>query len=80
LHTATYLTIVESIHGRHHVLPVTDRLSTQEAAHELGVSKPTLLRWIKDGKVTDVKRDRNNWRVFTADDVRRIREQMELDA
>jgi excisionase family DNA binding protein len=61
-------------------LPVADRLSTQEAARELGISKPTLLRWIKDGKITDVKRDRNNWRVFTADDIRRIREQMDLDA
>ena len=46
-------------------LPGAERLSTQEAARELGVSKATLLRWIKDGKITDVKRDRNNWRVFT---------------
>lgn len=59
-------------------MPVADRLHTHEAARELGISKPTLLRWIKDGKITDVKRDRNNWRVFTADDIRRIREQMDL--
>lgn len=59
-------------------MPDADRLATLEAARELGVSKATLLRWIKDGKITDVKRDRNKWRVFTAEDIRRIREKMEL--
>lgn len=57
-------------------MPGADRLNTHEAAQELGVSKATLLRWIRDGKITDVKRDRNNWRVFTAEDIRRIREKM----
>ncbi len=61
-------------------MPGADRFNTQEAARELGVSKATLLRWIKDGKITDVKRDRNNWRVFTPDDIRQIREKMELNA
>lgn len=59
-------------------MPDADRLNTQQAARALGVSKTTLLRWIKDRKITDVKRDRNKWRVFTAEDIRRIREKMEL--
>ena len=59
-------------------MPGADRLNTQEAARELGISKPTLLRWIKDGKITDVKRDRNNWRVFTPEDIRRIQDKMGL--
>lgn len=59
-------------------MPPAERLNTQEAARELGVSKATLLRWIKDGKITDVKRDRNKWRVFTPEDIRHIREKMEL--
>lgn len=59
-------------------MPDADRLTTLEAARELGVSKATLLRWIKDRKITDVKRDRNKWRVFTAGDIQRIREKMDL--
>lgn len=47
--------------------------TTDEAAKELGLSKSTLLRWIREGRILDVKRDRNNWRVFTAADIARIR-------
>jgi excisionase family DNA binding protein len=47
--------------------------STDEAAKELGLSKSTLLRWFREGRISDVKRDRNNWRVFTAADIERIR-------
>jgi excisionase family DNA binding protein len=54
-------------------LAAKQKLTTAEAAKELGVSKPTLLRWIKNGKVPDVARDRRNWRVFTLEDVERIR-------
>ncbi len=59
-------------------MPGPDRMNTLQAARELGVGKATLLRWIKDGKITDVKRDRNNWRVFTLEDLRRIRDKMAL--
>lgn len=47
--------------------------STVEAAAAIGISKATLLRWIREKKVADVKRDRNKWRVFTEADVQRIR-------
>ena len=47
--------------------------STVEAAKEIGISKPTLLRWIREKKIADVKRDRNKWRVFTESDVVRIK-------
>lgn len=47
--------------------------STAEAAKRVGISKPTLLRWIRDKKIADVRRDRNEWRVFTEADVQRIR-------
>lgn len=47
--------------------------STVEAAKEIGISKPTLLRWFREKKITDVKRDRNKWRVFTEADVARIK-------
>jgi DNA-binding transcriptional MerR regulator len=51
-------------------------LNTAAAAQEFGVSKPTLLRWIREGKTADVGRDRHNWRVFTAADIRRIKKDM----
>ena len=51
--------------------------STAFAARELGVSKNTLLRWINIGKVHDVKRDRNGWRVFTETDISRIKNEIE---
>jgi excisionase family DNA binding protein len=47
--------------------------STEEAAKAAGISKSTLLRWIKQGVVGDVRRDRNNWRVFTQRDVRNLK-------
>lgn len=47
--------------------------STDETAKELGLSKSTLLRWFREGRISDVKRDRNNWRVFTIADIERIR-------
>jgi DNA-binding transcriptional MerR regulator len=51
-------------------------LNTASAAKELGVSKTTLLRWFREGRTTDVGRDRNGWRVFTAADIRRIRKDL----
>jgi excisionase family DNA binding protein len=61
--------IVQPVPGK---LP-KDTYSTVEAARELGVSRETLLRWFRQGKVADVKRDRKGWRVFRQDDIERIR-------
>lgn len=47
--------------------------STNEAAQRIGVSRQTLLRWFHEGKVADVKRDRRNWRIFSEEDIDRIR-------
>ncbi|MGH8529409.1 MAG: MerR family transcriptional regulator [Nevskiales bacterium] len=48
--------------------------SAQEAAKAAGISKATLLRWIKGGRIGDAaKRDRNGWRLFTDREVQRIR-------
>jgi DNA (cytosine-5)-methyltransferase 1 len=48
-------------------------LRTTQAAREIGVSAITLKRWLIQGKVPDVGRDRNNWRVFQQADIARIR-------
>ncbi len=48
-------------------------MNLNQAAQAIGVSAVTLKRWLISGKVKDVERDRNNWRVFTAADIERIR-------
>ncbi len=50
-------------------MPEQKTFTTEEAAKAAGISKSTLLRWIRQGAVGDVRRDRNNWRVFTFKDV-----------
>jgi excisionase family DNA binding protein len=47
--------------------------STRQAAEMIGVSKNTLLNWFKQGKIPEVSRDYNGWRIFTEEDVARIR-------
>ena len=48
--------------------------STSEACKLAGTSRPTFLRWVREGRVEDVKtRDRNGWRLFTEEDIIRIR-------
>lgn len=56
------------------------KLNTASAAKVLGVSKATLLRWFRGGKIAEVGRDRNKWRVFTPADIARIKKKIGLDA
>lgn len=45
-----------------------------DAAAEAGISKPTLLRWIKQGKIAEAAtRDRNGWRLFDRREVDKIK-------
>ena len=47
-------------------------LKLHEVAEIVGVAPITLKRWLLAKKVREVARDRNNWRVFTDKDVKRI--------
>lgn len=48
---------------------------TAEAAAKIGISKVTLRRWIKDGKVQGAsKKDVRGWRLFTEEDIERIKQ------
>ena len=49
-------------------------MNLNQASQAIGVSAVTLKRWLISGKVKDVERDRNNWRVFSAMDVERIKQ------
>ncbi len=47
---------------------------TSEACQRAGISRATLFRWLKTGILEDVvRRDRKGWRLFTQDDINRIK-------
>ena len=49
-------------------------LTMTEAAKTLGIHRDTLKRWIKEGKIPDARRhSRNSYRMFTQEDVDKIR-------
>ena len=49
----------------------------KEASRQVGVATITLKRWLLSGKVAEVARDRNGWRVFTLEDIARIKDYAE---
>ena len=48
------------------------KYSTRQVADKVGVSKETLLRWLRAGKVPEPDRDRNGWRIFSDPEVEEI--------
>lgn len=56
---------------------MSEWLSTQEAAQLLGVSRNTLLRWFRQGRIGAVPRDRNGWRQLSRQDLERIRRELQ---
>ncbi len=46
---------------------------TSEACKETGISRATLFRWLKEGILKESLRDRRGWRMFTEDDLSKIR-------
>ena len=40
-------------------------LTSQEVAQKAGIHRLTLLRWFRQGKLPEVPRDRNGWRLFS---------------
>ena len=44
-----------------------------EVCREVAISRPTLFRWLKRGVLTRLHKDRRGWRMFTEDDLRKIR-------
>lgn len=47
-----------------------------EAAAKLGISRNTLLRWFREGRISGVPRDRRGWRSFSDADLERIRREL----
>ncbi len=46
--------------------------TTKDVLKKVGVTRPTLYKWLKQGKVPEVSRDRNNFRLFTKKDMDNI--------
>jgi len=46
---------------------------TLEACKKTGISRATLLRWLKAGVLNRVYRDTRGWRLFTGEDLEEIR-------
>ncbi len=46
---------------------------TQEAFRKVGISRATLLRWLKAGVLKRLSRDTRGWRLFTEEDLNKIR-------
>ena len=47
---------------------------TAEACQTAGTTKNTFLRWVKEQRFPDIeRRDRRGWRLFTEDDLERLK-------
>jgi excisionase family DNA binding protein len=46
---------------------------TSEACQETGISRATIFRWLKNGVIKELHRDRRGWRMFTEEDLEKIR-------
>lgn len=46
--------------------------TTKEVLEIVGIARATLYKWLRDGKIPEVNRDRNYYRIFTEDDVNRM--------
>jgi excisionase family DNA binding protein len=48
--------------------------NASEVAEMAGVHRLTLLRWIREGKLAEVDRDRNGWRLFSEEIAQQVTE------
>jgi DNA-binding transcriptional MerR regulator len=45
---------------------------TTEVCEKVGISRPTLFRWLRRGILSKLHRDRRGWRLFTDEDLSKI--------
>ncbi len=43
-----------------------------EVCKKVGISRPTLFRWLKRGLLIKLHKDRRGWRLFTEEDLKKI--------
>ena len=49
--------------------------TTTQVAQIVGVTRQTILRWLKEGRVPEVERTDRNWRIFTEKDIEVLKAQ-----
>ncbi|MEK6645317.1 MAG: MerR family transcriptional regulator [Candidatus Firestonebacteria bacterium] len=47
--------------------------TTKQACKKIGVSRHTIIKWFKFGHIKEVQKDRFNYRIFTAIDIKKIK-------
>jgi len=47
--------------------------TTSEVCEEAGISRPTLFRWLRQGMLEQMRKNRRGWRVFTEDELNKIK-------
>jgi len=47
--------------------------TTSEICGETGISRPTLFRWLKQGVLKEIRKNRRGWRIFTEGDLNKIK-------
>ena len=50
-----------------------NKISTQDVCDMFDVTKTTLFKWEKEGKLNQVEKDWRGWRVFSDDNIKNIR-------
>ncbi|NKQ34956.1 MAG: MerR family DNA-binding transcriptional regulator [Chloroflexi bacterium] len=50
----------------------SEKYTTKQVAHMAGIHRDTLLRWLREGRITEPSRDRNGWRKFTREEAQAI--------
>jgi len=45
---------------------------TTEVCEKVGISRPTLFRWLKRGLLIKLHKDRRGWRLFTEEDLDKL--------
>ena len=45
---------------------------TTEVCEKVGISRPTLFRWLKRGLLIKLHKDRSGWRLFTEEDLDKL--------
>lgn len=51
---------------------------TTEVCNEVGISRPTLFRWLRQGMLSKLHRYRRGWRLFTEEDLNTIQVEAKL--
>ena len=47
--------------------------TTVETCQKTGISRATLSRWLRQGVLKELRKDRKGWRLFTEDDLNKLK-------